>query len=92
MTRIRCRNCGLWHSTQICPSFGPMFPAPGKDKSDYASVEREIQRRLAQDIVDEHNGAEGTEGEIIHIKRPYRRKKQKGSEETVEGSTPSPAA
>lgn len=52
----RCRNCGLLHKTHACPSYGPMFPAPGKEKGDYAKLHQEIQDMLAADILAEHHG------------------------------------
>jgi hypothetical protein len=55
----RCRNCGLrGHQTQNCPSWGPLFPGPGKTKADYAKLYETIQNKLAKDIVEEHQGHE----------------------------------
>lgn len=36
-----------------------MFPAPGKDKSDYANLYEKIQNQLAADIIAEHDGDDG---------------------------------
>ena len=55
----RCRNCGLLHKTHTCPSWGPMFPAPGKTKEDYAKLHEKIQNMLAADIIAEHDGDDG---------------------------------
>lgn len=52
----RCRNCGLLHKTQACPSWGPMFPAPGKAKGDYTEEYERIQNLIAGDILAEHYG------------------------------------
>lgn len=78
MAQIRCRNCGLWHNTRICPNYGPMFPEPGRTAADYAAVAKKIADRVAADIVAEHNGIEGTEGEIIELK-PTRKRRVKKS-------------
>jgi hypothetical protein len=65
----RCRNCGLQHNTRTCPSWGPMFPAPGKTAADYAEVAKKIADRVAADIVAEHNGEETEEGGPIVVKK-----------------------
>jgi hypothetical protein len=52
----RCRNCNLLHRTDRCPSYGPMFPAPGKTKADYQDLYERIQNQLAADILAEHYG------------------------------------
>lgn len=51
MADIRCRNCGLTHSTKSCPSYGPMYPAPGKSTADYEEERERIRDLLASDIV-----------------------------------------
>ena len=66
---IRCRNCGLWHNTRVCPSYGPMFPAPGKGPEDYADLKQQIQNRIAADIVAEHDGTETEEGPVLVNRR-----------------------
>jgi hypothetical protein len=76
--KIRCRNCGLWHGTNVCPSYGPMFPAPGKTAADYEELRKKIQDRVAADIVAEHEGTETEEGEVIVVRR--RRKKADGDQ------------
>lgn len=72
--KARCRNCGLLHETKVCPSYGPMFPAPGKTREDYEHVAKQIADRVARDIVAEHGDGEQEEGEVIKI-APKRRKK-----------------
>jgi hypothetical protein len=52
----RCRNCGLLHKTYNCPSYGPMFPAPGKSREDYAELNEKIQNQIAKDVLAEHYG------------------------------------
>lgn len=74
--KIRCRNCGLWHDTRSCPSYGPMYPAPGKTSADYEEMRKKIQDRIAADIVAEHEGAEVDEGPVI--RNPRKRAKPKG--------------
>jgi hypothetical protein len=54
---IRCYNCGLeGHRTQVCPSYGPWYPEPGKDKGDYADKAQHIANLFAADIIREHGG------------------------------------
>lgn len=53
---MRCRNCGLLHKTQNCPSFGPAYPAPGKTFADYTDEYVRIQNLVALDIINEHEG------------------------------------
>lgn len=76
--KIRCRNCGLWHDTKVCPSYGPMFPAPGKQSSDYEQLRKKIQDRIAADIVAEHGGGEVEEGPALI--NPRKRAPKKRSE------------
>lgn len=52
----RCRNCGLLHKTHACPSFGPMFPAPGKSRESYEAENTRIQNLIAADVMREHYG------------------------------------
>jgi len=54
----RCRNCGLLHKTHTCPSYGPMFPAPGKSREDYAKENERIQNLIAADVMREHYGGD----------------------------------
>lgn len=72
--KIRCRNCGLHHNTRVCPSYGPMFPAPGFEASDYEAMRKKIADRVAADVLAEHNGEETEEGEVL---LPPRRKPRK---------------
>lgn len=60
----RCRNCGLMHRTQNCPSYGPMFPAPGKNKTDYIKEHQKIQDLLAGDILREHYGHDHDDDQV----------------------------
>lgn len=55
-----------------------MFPAPGKTAEDYAAVAKKIADRVAADIIAEHDGIEGTEGEIIELK-PQRKRVRKSA-------------
>jgi hypothetical protein len=51
----RCRNCGqIRHLTQYCPSYGPWYPGPGKNRVDYKELEEEISRKVAADIMADH--------------------------------------
>lgn len=63
--KIRCRNCGIWHPTQDCTKYGPMYPAPGKTSSDYQQIADAISDRVALDIVNEHLDVESLEGEQL---------------------------
>lgn len=66
----RCRNCGIrGHQTQNCPSWGPLYPAPGKTREDYAKQNKKIQDKLARDIVEEHLGHEIEEEPTIRRSR-----------------------
>jgi len=52
---IRCYNCGLeGHKTQVCPSYGPHYPEPGKTREDYKELSQRIANRFAADIIQEH--------------------------------------
>jgi hypothetical protein len=63
--KIRCRNCGIWHPTQECDRYGPMFPAPGRTSVDYADIATAIADRVAADIVNEHLDTDSEEGPIL---------------------------
>lgn len=82
--RIRCRNCGLWHHTKNCPSYGPMYPAPGKTAADYEEMRKKIQDRIAADIVAEHGGEEVDEGPVIRNTRKRAARAKNGVEETID--------
>ncbi len=62
---VRCRNCGVWHSTQECTRYGPMYPAPGRTTEDYIEVALAIADRVALDVVHEHLGTESPEGDPL---------------------------
>lgn len=52
---IRCYNCGVvGHKTQVCPSYGPRYPEPGKTRLDYGDLEKQIANLFAADIIREH--------------------------------------
>lgn len=56
---MRCRNCGtLGHRTQVCPRYGPWYPAPGKTRDDYTKLAERITKLVAADIMAEHEGRE----------------------------------
>jgi len=51
----RCRNCGILdHKTQHCPRYGPWFPEPGKERTDYAELAELITELVARDVLAEH--------------------------------------
>ena len=60
----RCRNCGLLHKTYACPSYGPMFPEPGKSREDYAELNEKIQNQIAADVLAEHYGHDD-DGDVL---------------------------
>ena len=62
----RCRNCGLKHMTQTCPSYGPWFPAPGKTSQDYGDEAQRIANLVAADIIAEHEGRDDDD-EIVRV-------------------------
>lgn len=64
----RCRNCGLLHKTYACPSFGPMFPAPGRSRESYEEENTRIQNLIAADVLAEHYGHD--DDEIARILNP----------------------
>ena len=67
----RCRNCGNpAHKTQNCPRFGPWYPEPGKSKADYTELEEEINRKVAADILAEHEGHDGEDNIVMAQIRP----------------------
>ena len=66
---IRCYNCGrVGHKTQVCPSYGPYYPEPGKTSQDYGEETQRIANLFARDIITEHEGVdiEGSEEEKEH--------------------------
>ena len=56
---IRCYNCGgVGHKTQVCPTFGPYHPGPGKTSQDYGEQTARIAQLFAADIIREHASGE----------------------------------
>lgn len=85
----RCYNCGLpGHQTQVCPHYGPRYPAPGKTAEDYAEVTDRVRKLIAADIINEHN-ADHSEDEDFHavseIRRAHRRRRTTGEGEAPQG-------
>lgn len=74
---MRCRNCGLLgHRTQMCPSYGPWYPAPGKTKDDYEKLRIKIANLIAADVIAEHEGRE--------LQQEYQAKKPRKARKTDE--------
>lgn len=63
----RCRNCGLLHKTYACPSFGPMFPAPGRSRESYEEENTRIQNLIAADVMREHYGHDGDDEIVVAL-------------------------
>lgn len=85
----RCYNCGLkGHQTQVCPHYGPRYPAPGKTAEDYAKVADKVRKLIAADIINEHN-ADHSEDEdfndLSDLRRRSRRRRDPDEGEAAQG-------
>ena len=86
---MRCRNCGLMHKTQHCPSFGPAYPAPGKTFADYLDEYERIQNLVAGDVLKEHYNHDHGSVEEEDTLSPYAGNK-KGGKRAPKKKVPSP--